>query len=145
MASTEDEVRAAAERFYAAIEAMVAGRGLAPMREVWHQTPEVTSGHPSGDWARGWDEVLATWEVFSAFGHTSRGGSMVRDLEVHLCGDDVAYTTCTFVASPAFGGEPIACTNVVRRSDGAWKIVHHHADKSAKMAAALEKIAQENL
>jgi hypothetical protein len=142
--STEDEVRAAAERFYAAIEAMVSGKGLEPMREAWHHTSRVTGGHPSGDWAQGWDEIYATWEVFSSFGHPTRGGSKIRDLKVHLYGDDVAYTTCIFIASPAFGGESLACTNVLHRQNGVWKVVHHHADKSPKMASALEKIAMEN-
>jgi hypothetical protein len=27
--------------------------------------------------------------------------------------------------------------------EGKWKIIHHHADKSPEMAAALEKIAKE--
>jgi ketosteroid isomerase-like protein len=144
MASVEEEVRAAAERFYTAIEAMVAGKGLGPIQEAWHHTDRVTSGHPSGDWAQGWDEVYATWEVFASFGHPSRAGTKIRSLKVHLCGEDVAYTTCVFTASPAFGGEDLACTNVLRRQDGAWKIVHHHADKAPKMGAALEKIAIEN-
>src|SRR5579863_6706143 len=84
MASTEDEVREAAERFYAAIEAMVSGKGLEPMREAWHHTGRVTSGHPSGDWAQGWEEIWAMWEVFASFGHPSRGGSHIRDLNVYL-------------------------------------------------------------
>lgn len=142
MIKDEQAVREAAVRFYDAIEAMVSGKGLELMREVWHHTPRVTSGHPSGDWARGWDEVWATWEVFASFGHPSRGGSTIRDLQVYVYGD-VAYTTCAFTTSPIFGGEHLACTNVLNRVDGAWKIIHHHADKAPKMAAYLEKVAQE--
>jgi ketosteroid isomerase-like protein len=63
-------------------------------------------------------------------------------LRIYAYGD-VAYTTCIFLASPAFGGEALACTNVLHRIDGVWKIIHHHADKSPKMGAALEKIATE--
>lgn len=137
----EAPVRAAAMRFYDAIEHMVRGKGLDPMKDAWHHTSRVTGGHPSGDWAEGWDEVLATWEVFSAFGREDRGGSKVASMNVRVYGD-VAYTTCLFVASPAFGGETIACTNVLHRVDGVWKIVHHHADKSPKMGAALERIAK---
>ena len=62
-------------------------------------------------------------------------------LTAHVYGD-VAYTTCRFVASPAFGGDTLSCTNVLHRVDGVWKIVHHHADKSPKMGAALEAIAR---
>jgi ketosteroid isomerase-like protein len=122
---------------------MVDGEGLERMREAWHHTPHVTSGHPSGDWATGWDEVWATWEVFAMFGKKGRGGSRIRDLRVHCYGGDLAYTTCTFVASPTFGSGTLACTNVLARVDGTWKIVHHHADKSPAMAAALERLAND--
>ena len=142
MTSDESEVRDATARFYAAIEAMVSGKGLAPMQDAWHHTPSVTSGHPRGDWAHGWDEVFATWKVFAGFGKEGRGGSRIQDLTVHVYGD-FAYTTCTFVASPAFGGDHLSCTNVLQKLNGEWKIIHHHADKSARMGAALEKIASE--
>lgn len=136
----EELVLAAARNFYDAIEKLVGGEGLEAMRAAWHHTDRVTSGHPSGDWAVGWDEVWATWEVFAAFGRNDRGGSEVRGLKAYVYGD-VAYTTCIFVASPAFGGESLACTNVLHRANGVWKIVHHHADKAPGMGAALERLA----
>lgn len=142
MTSEDEAVKAATLRFYAAIEDIVSGRGPSAMKEAWHHTSRVTGGHPSGDWAQGWDEILATWEVFSSFGRADRGGSSVRDLSVHVYGD-VAYATLKFVASPAWGGEALSCTNVLHRSDGAWKVIHHHADKSPAMAAALERIISE--
>jgi ketosteroid isomerase-like protein len=141
MSNEEQEVLSATVRFYDAIEDMVSGRGLDAMNAAWHHTDRVTGGHPSGEWAVGWDEVWATWEVFSSFGRADRGGSRIRNLKAFVYGD-FAYTTCLFLASPGFGGETLACTNVLTRMDGVWKIVHHHADKSPKMGAALEKIAQ---
>jgi len=33
-------------------------------------------------------------------------------------------------------GETLACTNVLHRMDGVWKVIHHHADKSPKMGEA---------
>jgi ketosteroid isomerase-like protein len=142
MTSDEEEVIAATRRFYDAIEAMVGGRGLDAMNDAWHHTSRVTGGHPSGEWAEGWDEIWATWQVFAAFGRADRAGSKIRSLRAYVYGD-VAYTTCIFIASPAYGGGSIACTNVLHRADGVWKIVHHHADKSPEMGAALEKIARE--
>jgi hypothetical protein len=142
MTQDEEEVIAATRRFYDAIEDMVSGRGLESMRAAWHHTDRVTSGHPSGEWAEGWDEVWATWTVFAAFGRADRGGSKIRSLRAYVYGD-LAYTTCIFIASPGFGGDSLACTNVLHRADGVWKIVHHHADKSPSMGAALEKIARE--
>ena len=139
MTSDHDQVIAATRRFYDAIEQMVSGRGLAAMRDAWHQVDEVTSGHPSGGWARGWDEVWATWEVFAGFGAADRGGSKISDLHASVFGD-AAYTTCIFHASKAFGGDSILCTNVLARLDGTWKIVHHHPDQSPAMGAALAKL-----
>jgi ketosteroid isomerase-like protein len=141
MANDEQEVVKAAQRFYDAIESMVSGRGLEPMREAWHHTDRVTGGHPSGEWAQGWEEVWATWEVFSSFGREDRGGSSIRNLRAYVYGD-VAYTTCVFMASPGFGGDTLSCTNVLQRIDGQWKVIHHHADKSPAMGAALERIAR---
>jgi ketosteroid isomerase-like protein len=141
MTPDEELARAATLKFYEALEAMIAGKGLGPMKDAWHQTDRVTSGHPSGEWAQGWDEVLATWEVFAGFGHPSRCGSKVRDVRVYVYGD-VAYATSTFTSSPAFGTAALACTNVLQRVNGVWKIIHHHADKSPAIGAALEKIAR---
>jgi ketosteroid isomerase-like protein len=141
MTNEEQAVEAATRQFYAAIEAMVSGKGLDAMREAWHQDDRVTGGHPSGEWSKGWDEVWATWEVFASFGRADRGGSKIRNLSVRVCGD-MAYATSIFIASPAFGGDSLACTNVLERKNGVWKLVHHHADKSPAMGAALEKIAR---
>ena len=63
-------------------------------------------------------------------------------MKAHVYGD-VAYTTCLFTAAPAFGGETLACTNVLRRIDGNWKVIHHHADKAPKLGAAAVKFASE--
>lgn len=142
MRGEEDAVRMAATRFYDAIEAMVSGKGLEAMRDAWHHTDRVTSAHPIDDFTEGWEQVWATWKVFEPFGHPDRGGTSIKNLRVHLFGD-VAYTTCMFYSAPAFGGERLACTNVLHKKDGVWKVVHHHADKAPKLAAALEKIASE--
>jgi ketosteroid isomerase-like protein len=140
--TTEDEVRTAAMRLYDAIEAMVSGKGLDAMSAAWHHDARVTSAHPVDEFAEGWDQVWATWQAFAHFGRADRGGSQVTNMHVYVYGD-VAYTTCTFQASPAFGSERLACTNVLHKKDGVWKIVHHHADKAPKMGAALEKILAE--
>jgi ketosteroid isomerase-like protein len=139
--SDEEEVCAAARRFYDGIEQIVSGKGVDAMSDAWHHTDRVTGGHPSGDWAQGWDEILATWKVFAGFGREDRGGSQIKAMKAHVYGD-VAYTTSLFVASPGFGGDTLACTNVLHRVNGVWKVIHHHADKSPAMGAALEKIAR---
>jgi ketosteroid isomerase-like protein len=139
MTQAEDRVRAATLRFYQAIETMIVGGGAGPMRDAWHHGPQVTSSHPTGDWANGWEEVAATWDVFASFGKAGDGGTQVRDLKVFVFGD-VAYTTSVFIASPKWGGAKLNCTNVLRRIDGVWKIIHHHPDKAPSMEASMEKM-----
>ncbi|MBN1605939.1 MAG: nuclear transport factor 2 family protein [Polyangiaceae bacterium] len=139
MTSDHDQVIEATRRFYDAIEQMVSGKGLAAMEDAWHHIDEVTSGHPSGGWAHGWDEVWATWQVFAGFGAPDRGGSSISELRASVFGD-AAYATCMFRASKAHGGDSIKCTNVLVRIDGKWKIVHHHADPSRALAEALTKL-----
>ena len=37
----------------------------APMEDVWHHTDRVTTAHPLGDWAYGWEQVWASWQELS--------------------------------------------------------------------------------
>ncbi len=141
MTSDEREVEAATRRLYAAIELATCGGGSEALSEAWHHTDRVTTGHPSGDWARGWDEVRITWELLASFGRADRGGSKITSLEVNVYGN-VAYTTCMFHSAPTFGGVSLCCTNVLERIDGVWKVIHHHVDKSPEVAAAFERIAR---
>jgi hypothetical protein len=138
----EEAVLTAVKKFYAAIEDLMIGKGMSAMRDAWHHTPNVTAGHPLGDWSHGWKEVDATWSTFESLGKPELGGSSVEQLRANVYGD-VAYTTCVFVAGPAVGRQRLNCTNVVVRLDGAWKLVHHHADKSSGVEAALEQAALE--
>lgn len=140
--TVEEEVLAAAMGFYEGIDDMASGRGVGRITAAWEHGSRVTAGHPSGEWSQGWDEILPGFQIFASLGRPERGGSQVRSMKAHVYGD-VAYTTCLFTAAPAFGGETLACTNVLRRVDGAWKIVHHHADKAPAMGAAAEKFARE--
>ena len=142
MPTEEEQVRAAAMNLYDAIEEMIIGRGLARMSDAWHHIDATSTGHPIDNWAMGWESVRTTWEAASAFGREDRGGSKVLDMRVFVCGD-TAYTISTYLCAPAWGGAKLSCTNVLRKLDGVWKVVHHHADKSPEMAAALEAMIEE--
>ena len=66
----------------------------------------------------------------------------MNDLQITMLGNDGAYTTGTEVASATIGGSTLSmsmrCTNAYRRENGAWKLVHHHADLMPDAAAAFE-------
>jgi hypothetical protein len=140
--TVEEEVCAAAMRFFDGINDMVSGRGIDKIREAWEHSDRVTGGHPSGEWSQGWAEIVVGFELFSEFGRPERGGTKVRSMKAHVYGD-VAYTTCLFTTAPAFGAETLACTNVLRRVDGSWKMIHHHADKAPLLGAAAERFARD--
>ena len=143
MTTDEEQILAAAKRFYGAIEEVATGKGVDAIKETWHQTADVTSAHPTGEWMHGWDEILASWQVFASFGREGAGGSKIRDLRAHYSGGDLAYTTGVFVAGAGFGGASMNVTNVLQRVNGVWKIVHHHADKAPTLEAAMEKLADD--
>ena len=142
MTPDETEVLAAAHRFYAAIEDIIVGKGMAALSETWHHTPRVSSGHPTGEWAYGWDEVAATWEVFASLGKPENAGSSVRDLRPQVYGD-LAYVTGVFQASPSWGGASLNVTNILHRANGVWKLVHHHVDKAPSMERSLDQMSNE--
>jgi len=137
----EEAVLAAARRFYDALEAMMSGSDVGAMDAAWHHTPRVTSSHPLGDWAYGWDEVAATWAVFGAMGRPELAGSRITELRAWIYGD-VAYTTCVFHTTPKIGDFKLNCTDIFHRVDGVWKVIHHHPDKDRGIGEALQKIAE---
>src|SRR5919205_4016609 len=61
MAVEEDEVRRAAEQFYAAQTRGLNG-DFGPMEELWSHASGVSVMPPSGGRVLGWEEVRAAWE-----------------------------------------------------------------------------------
>jgi ketosteroid isomerase-like protein len=134
------EVEAALRNFYLAIDDLVTGKGLARMEEVWEHSDRVTGKHPIGDWCVGWDEVNATWQVTSSFGRPEHVGARLISTRILVYGE-LAYATSVFQAAEAWGGERLLCTNILHKTGGSWKMVHHHADPSPKLVEALERMA----
>lgn len=140
MASAEQEVTQVLSAFYEALDDLLQCKGLEKMSAAWHHVPEATTAHPFGGWARGWDEVWTNWqEAFAVFGsyrgHAGRNDSIggIRDLKVMVCGDVAIatsiYESKLFMSDGEFDMS-VNCTNIARRIDGVWKIIHHHADQA---------------
>jgi hypothetical protein len=135
-----EEAGKAILRFYDALEDLLRGRGTGLMNEVWHHGDYVSTAHPFGHWARGWTEVWATWEegaaVFTTYkGHASRTDVIgtIQELKVTVHGD-AAHSIGVYKSRLYMSEGPIDlkvnCTNIAHRIDGAWKLVHHHADQA---------------
>jgi len=124
----ETAVEAANLAFYRALES----RDLSRMESVWSHEAEVTCVHPGWHRLDGWSEVRRSWEnIFS----NSRAWTVAcEDLRIAVAGD-LAWVACVEVIRP-FGmreedaAARMQATNVFRRSDGVWRLVHHHASAS---------------
>jgi ketosteroid isomerase-like protein len=136
----EDEIQQASEQFYAALNRVING-DPAPMAEAWSHGSDVTTMHPLGGRETGWEDVRASWEqVAQAFsdGQVSLVGLMVVPLS-----DDAAYTLGNEHGQAKLGEETVGfdwrVTNIYRREEGEWKVVHHHTDVSPTLVEALQR------
>jgi ketosteroid isomerase-like protein len=139
-------VHEATVAFYAALQAVLDGRGLEGMRQVWHHDDEVSAAHPMGDWAHGWDAVWQSWEALAAIAAIWKVDGRIGDVHTHVHGD-FAYATGIYQSVVQLEHRRLElrlnCTNVLRRDGGRWKIVHHHADAASELVAALTEAAEQ--
>lgn len=124
----ETAVRAAAGRFYAALNATFTGE-LAPMVEVWSHADDVTYMGPAGGLRVGWSQVLADWRAHA----DQKIGGEVQPKDMHVTvGRDLAVTSNLEVGSNIVDGKPVAvtlrATNIFRQEGGHWKMIGHHTD-----------------
>ena len=129
-----DDVRAASDQFYSALDAMVNG-DASSMAAIWSHDDDVTTMHPIGGREAGWEAVNGS---FAGVASASADGTVTRSDQVIRVVGDCAYELCTESALWTFAGEPISlehrATNVYRKENGEWKVVHHHADLNAEFA-----------
>src|ERR1700741_5016260 len=83
----EDEVRAASDKFYSALNRMSNG-DAGPMGEIWSHSTTVTTMHPIGGREVGWDQVRGSWEQVAQL--ATQGQVRLSDQFIQVAGD-VAY------------------------------------------------------
>ncbi len=136
MPSTDQTaVEAANLAFYRALEA----RDLSLMDDVWLHGEEVTCVHPGWHRLDGWSEVRRSWENIFA---NSRPWTVSCEESSSAVAGELAWVVCVEVIRPfGIGDEDAAArmqaTNVFRRQEGQWRMMHHHA--SASPADATEE------
>lgn len=138
--TTTDEIRQVSEQFYAALNQMAAGGGSS-MDAVWGHGNDVTALHPIGGRNEGWDE---TRTAFEQVGSVASGGQVrLRDQLIQV-GTDLAYEVGIEEGEITLAGEQVSLehrvTNIYRRIDGEWKMVHHHTDLSPAMIDLLARL-----
>lgn len=138
--SSEDEVRKASQQFYAALNRMANGDS-GSMAEVWSHGAEVTAMHPIGGRDVGWDAVKTS---FAQVAKLASGGKVeLKDQSIQVAGD-LAYEIGSEQGELSLGGHHAVIdhrvTNIYRRQDGTWKMVHHHTDTSPAMLDILARL-----
>lgn len=122
--STEQEILAANQRFYAAFESL----DIAAMEKVWLQEDWVQCVHPGWNLLMGWEEVRESW--VRIFATTQRLRLALSSLWVHVQGE-VAWVACTEHMTSLFEGDfddsLVQATNMFILHEGAWMMVAHHA------------------
>lgn len=133
----EQDLRAANDQLYAALNAMFTG-DLAPMDSIWSHGSDVTDQGPFGSRLDGWDVVNAEFQKEAGM---KLGGKVTcKSLVVHA-GTDMGYTVCVEEGeNMSADGKPVVvshrATNVFRLENGKWKLVHHHTDLSPQLQEA---------
>ena len=129
----ENEVRAAASQFYAALNSVLNG-DAGPMAAVWSQATDATTMHPIGGRQVGWDQVWGSWQQVAEI--ASGGSVALGDQLIRVIGD-AAYELGTERVDATLAGNPVRrevrVTNIYQREAGVWRIVHHHADAAPEM------------
>ena len=138
--SADAEVRAASERFYAALNRMIGG-DASSMKDIWSQSATVTTMHPIGGREVGREQVLGSFRKVAEL--ASAGEVKLTDAIVQVTGD-VGYELGIERGRIKLAGHYAAIehrvTNIYRRENGAWVIVHHHTDLSPGMLDILHRL-----
>ncbi len=127
--SKEMAVRAAADQFYDALNAMFEG-DITLMKAIWSHADDVVYMGPGGSIKVGWDKVLQDWERQAA----CKLGGQVDPKDVHFTvGDKLAVMYALESGENTnIGGKrekvSIRVTNLFRQENGSWKVIGHHTD-----------------
>lgn len=133
MMSAEPEIQDASEQFYSALGQMLAG-DAGPLSDICSHSEQISTMHPIGGRELGWAAVKSAWEQVAKL---AKGGQVKLFDQVIRVYGEVAYELGQERGSMDVGDNQIAIdwrvTNIYIREAGAWKLVHHHTDRSEPM------------
>jgi ketosteroid isomerase-like protein len=136
----EEEVRAASDKLYAALNRMLNG-DAGSLTDIWSHGATVTTMHPIGGREVGWDQVKKSFEQVAQL--TSAGKVKLSDQLIQAAGD-LAYELGVEHARFTLAGQPVAgdcrVTNIYRRESGSWKVVHHHTDATPALLDVFSRL-----
>jgi ketosteroid isomerase-like protein len=119
------------EQQHQALDAFARGNAE-PAGKLWSQRDDITLGNPFGPFVSGSDQVLQAMRRAASF---YRDGKAVGfDLIANEVTADLAYLVEVERLSTKMGGRDdfttvdLRVTGIFRNEDGAWRLVHRHAD-----------------
>ena len=133
-AEAREAIERVNQRFYDAFERL----DLTAMDSVWAERSDVTCIHPGWAPIVGRERVIAAW--VGIFRGTERIRFRLRDPRIFVAGDTAWVIVVEEIEAAQADGLVHAfaqTTNLFRREDGAWRMVHHHA---SPMAAPEEQV-----
>ncbi len=138
--STKEEVLQTSKQFYGALNHMLKGDAT-PMASVWSHDSSVDTMHPIGGREMGWEKVD---DSFKQVAKLASGGEVhLSDQRIEIDGN-MAYEVGIEKGQATFAGRKVAIehrvTNVYRKENGKWKMVHHHTDISPEMLEIIQSL-----
>ena len=119
------------QRSHDAIDEFTKGNNK-PLEMLYSQRDDVTLGNPFGPFVRGFEEVAMTMRRAASF---YRGGEAIGfDLVAKVVTPELAFVAEVERVRAQVGGRQdvtsvsLRVTSIFRNEDGAWKLVHRHAD-----------------
>lgn len=129
------DVLEANRAFYDALER----RSLPDMESCWSHTEDVSCIHPGWHRLDGWIDVARSWQaIFS----NSRAWKVAEEEVRVVASPELSAVYCVERLESVGGqGEParMQATNIFRKEEGAWKLVHHHASPMPELEAPEEE------
>jgi ketosteroid isomerase-like protein len=136
----EEDVRKASKQFYNALTRMAKG-DADQIGEIWLHDETPTAMHPIGGRDVGWKAVKNSFEQVAGLATDGKVG--LKDQLIHVVGD-VAYEVGIEIGQVKLASHQVniehRVTNIYKRKDGVWKMIHHHADTSPAMLDVLSKL-----
>lgn len=129
--SALDDVDRLVEQYQLGLEELVKG-DPEPVKKLFSHRDDVTLANPLGPPASGWEQVAATIE--HAASNIRDGEDLHYETLAKYVTPELAYTVWIERVKAKFGGREdtaqsaLRVTMIFRPEDGAWKVVHRHAD-----------------
>jgi ketosteroid isomerase-like protein len=140
MATDEQDVRAAFDQWFVALNAMVAGDPK-PFADIWSHAADTIYMSGEGTYVVGYDAAYADWQRQAA---ASLGGeTRAEKVAIVIVGDLATVGNIARASVKGTDGKTdeivFRHTTAFRKEAGGWKIVSHHADNSPDWAEVVNR------